>query len=101
MSTYTLKLKQHEQDNLNIIDFKPGDKFPEFLDYEEVLQFSIENGHITSEQDINCLVDGSDHVEPYFTSNTASEEAAIYVEDVFIEHEKYFNVMEHEYELFD
>lgn len=100
MSTYTLKFKQHDQDNLNISDFKPGDEFPAFLDYNKVLQFSIKQGSIRQESDINCLVDGSDHIEPYFTSNSASEETAIYLETDFAEYEKYFSAMEYEYELF-
>jgi hypothetical protein len=99
-ASYTLKFAAHDQDNLNIIDFRPGDDFPKFLDYDSVLKFSIEKGYIENESEINCLVDGSDHIEPYFTSNSAAEETANYLENDFAQYEKYFSAMEHEYELF-
>lgn len=80
--TYTVKNKQHDQDNINFIDLtNPKEEMPSFLDYDEVLQFSIENGNIENEEEIKSLCDGGDHVQPYFSSMSASEECEIYVEN--------------------
>ena len=71
---YTIKFQDHDQDNLNIIPFTPGDEMPSFLDFEEVLANSIDWGIISSAEEIQTLVDGSNHIEAYFTSETATEE---------------------------
>lgn len=81
MKTYTVKNKQHEQDNINFIDVKNAkEEMPSFLDYDEVLAYSLENGNITSEANIKSLCDGGDHVQPYFSENDAAYECEMYVE---------------------
>lgn len=80
--TYTVKNKQHDQDNVNFIDLiNPKEEMPSFLDYDKVLQFSIENGNIENEKEIKSLCDGGDSLHPYFSSMSASEECEIYVEN--------------------
>lgn len=96
METYTIKFKENDQDNINFIPFKKGDKIPEFLDYEEVLERSIREHRIDSEADIITLADGSDHIQPYFSSNTAADECRFIVEDDANEE---FNENQTEYDL--
>lgn len=82
MKTYTVKNKQHEQDNINWIDVNNAkEEMPSFLDYEEVLAYSLENGNITDEKNIKSLCDGGDHVQPYFSENDAADECEMYVEN--------------------
>ena len=79
--TYTVKNKQHEQDNISFIDVTSAkEELPSFLDYKKVLEHSLKSKNITSEKDIKSLCDGGDHLEPYFSENTAAYECAMYVE---------------------
>jgi len=81
MKTYTVKNQPNDQDNINFIDVKNAKKeIPSFLDYDEVLKYSIENGNITSESNIKSLCDGSDNINPYFSENNAAYECEIYLE---------------------
>lgn len=95
---YTIKFKQHDQDNLNFIPFKKGDKMPSFLDYNEVLQSSIKRGYIENENEIETLVDGSDHTEPYFTSMSAAADCEATLSGDYPEIE--FDAMQTVYEVF-
>jgi hypothetical protein len=80
--TYTVKNKQHEQDNINFIDVvNAKEEMPSFLDYEEVLAYSLSNNLIEDEDDIKCLCDGGDYVEPYFSAESAAFECEMYVEN--------------------
>lgn len=69
---YSIEIKAHKQDVVNFIDFKAGDEMPEFLIYEEVLNFSIRNHYIKNESEIKSLCDGSNHIEPYFSDESAA-----------------------------
>jgi hypothetical protein len=81
MKTYTVKNKQHEQDNINFIDVNVAkEEIPSFLDYDEVLAYSLENGNITSAANIKSLCDGGDYVHAYFSENDAAHECEMYVE---------------------
>jgi hypothetical protein len=81
MKTYTVKNKQHEQDNINFIDVQNAKKeMPSFLDYNEVLAYSIESGNVTDEKNIKSLCDGGDHVQPYLSEEDAAHECKMYVE---------------------
>jgi len=81
MKTYTVKNKQHEQDNINFIDVQNAkQEMPSFLDYDEVLAYSFKNENITDEKNIKSLCDGGDHVQAYFSENDAAYECEIYVE---------------------
>lgn len=77
---HTIRFMEHDQDNLNFFDFTKKDrrKLSDIYDYRKIVKDSIEDGRIKHEDDIRCFVDGSDHVQPYFTSNTADEEYATY-----------------------
>jgi len=78
---YTVKNKQHEQDSINFIDVKNAkEEMPLFLNYDEVLAYSLKNGNITSEANIKSLCDGGDHVQAYFSENDAAYECKMYVE---------------------
>lgn len=82
MKTYTVKNKQHEQDNINFIDMtNPKEEMPSFLDYEEVLTYSLDNGLITSEENIQSLCDGGDHTQAYFSESNAAYECKTYLEN--------------------
>jgi len=108
---YTVKNKKHEQDNINFINFDIKRNFPSFLDYDEVLKFSIESNCIENEADIISLCDGGDHIQPYFSSNPAADECQMYVENKEFEVQKEngeykttsieFDVNVQDYELFD
>ena len=55
---YTVKNKEHDQDNINFIDLTdPKKEMPSFLEYEDVLTFSLENGYIYDESEIKSLCD--------------------------------------------
>jgi len=83
---YTVKNKENDQDNINFIDLSDvKNEMPSFLEYEEVLKYSIENGNISSESGIVSLCDGGDHVQPYFSSMTAAEECESYIENTSFE----------------
>ena len=71
---YTIKFSTNDQDNLNIFPFKSGDEMPDHLDYGTVLKHSIETGNIEKESEIKSLVDGSNQIEAYFSSQTAHKE---------------------------
>lgn len=72
---YTIKFKANDQDNVNYFDIKdPKNNMPSFLDYNEVLNHSIKNGNIQSKKEIVSLCDGGDHIEAFFSSNSASYE---------------------------
>lgn len=77
---YTIKFQPRDQDNLNFIPFKAGDQIPPHLDFEKVLASSIDAGYISDASEIKTLVDGSNHVEPYFTSLTAAEDCKTMLE---------------------
>lgn len=80
MENYTVKNKQHEQDNINFINVKNAkEETPSFLDYNEVLAYSIKTGSIKNEADIKSLCDGGDHIQPYFSKNDAEYECEMYV----------------------
>jgi hypothetical protein len=86
MKTYTVKNKEHNQDNINFIDVKNAkEEMPSFLDYDEVLDCSLKNGNITSEKNIKSLCDGGDHVQAYFSENDAAYECEVYVENTAFE----------------
>ena len=85
---YTIKIKPNDQDNLNLIPFKAGDKMPKFLNFETVLAFSIQVGYIKSKDEIRTLVDGSDHIEAYFTSLTVEDECKTYQDGFGFEFKK-------------
>ncbi|TAJ13056.1 hypothetical protein DMA11_10345 [Marinilabiliaceae bacterium JC017] len=79
---YTVKNQKHDQDNINFIDVVDvKNEMPSFLDYNEVLAYSIEIGYIESEKNIKSLCDGGDHVQPYFSSENATYECETYVEN--------------------
>lgn len=79
MTTYRIQF--NESDSINIMEFKKGQEMPEHLDYNEVLNTSVKNGWVDSEEDINTLMDGSDNIEPGFHSGSPAEEARIILED--------------------
>lgn len=83
---YTVKNKENNQDNINFIDLSDAkNEMPSFLEYEEVLRFSLESGDLTSEENIKSLCDGGDHVQAYFSENDAAYECEIYVENTSFE----------------
>lgn len=78
---YTVKNKENDQDNINFIDLSdPKNEMPSFLDYEDVLNFSLENGYIYAESEIKSLCDGGDNLPAYFSSMSAADECEYYVE---------------------
>ena len=88
MKTYTAKNQPHEQDNINFIDVANAKKdLPSFLDYNEVLEHSLSNGHIADEKNIKSLCDGGNHVQAYF-----SEERAAYECEMFVENTSFWTV---------
>lgn len=108
---YTVKNKENNQDNINFIDLTDAkNEMPSFLDYDEVLAYSLESGNITSEANIKSLCDGGDHVQAYFSENSAAYECEIYVENAEFEVQNEegewetktleFDAEETEYELF-
>jgi len=95
---YTVKNKEHDQDNINFIDLSdPKNEMPSFLDYEDVLNFSLENGYILNESEIKSLCTGGDHYPYYFSSMSAADECEYYVES---NSEVKFDKEQDEYELF-
>jgi len=92
---YTIKIKSHEQDNLNFIPFV--DKMPSYIDYEKVLAYSIEKGYIQNESEIETLVDGSDNVQSYFTRMSAAEDCKATLE---ADYDTEFDAEVSEYEVF-
>jgi len=95
--TYTVKNRDNNQDNVNFIDMT-GKNMPDFLDYDEVLAYSLKNGCITSEDRIKSLCDGGDHINAYF-----SEESAAYECDIYLSYDKgldIFNPETSEYEVY-
>mgnify|MGYP000873918930 CR=1 FL=1 len=79
---YTVKNKEHDQDNINFIDLTdPKKEMPSFLEYEDVLTFSLENGYIYDESEIKSLCDGGDNLPAYFSSMNAADECEYYVEN--------------------
>ena len=78
---YTIKNERDEQDNINFIDIINAEKeLPSFLNYKDVLKHSLNSDNITSEKNIKSLCDGGDHLEPYFSENSAAYECNIYLE---------------------
>ena len=78
---YTIKFRENDQDNLNFIPFEYGvSKMPPYLDFDEVFEHSAEMGYLTDPKEIKTLVDGSNHVEPYFTSLPAWEDCKATIE---------------------
>ena len=71
---YRVNYKENNQDGANYMDVADNDyELPSFLDYKEVLEYSISEGYINSEKDILSLFDGCDEQPAYFCSNTASQ----------------------------
>lgn len=82
--SYTIYIRPHDQDSVTFMPFDPNvDTVPSYLDYDEVLAFSIEQGEIGDETDIVSFCDRSNHIEPYFSSNTAAYECQIMLENDF------------------
>ena len=82
----TIKFKTDGQDNANLYSlegldikslFEKGSL--SYYDYEEVLKFSIAWGFISDAKDIKTFYDGSDHMNPYFTSETLEDEVDNYL----------------------
>jgi len=95
---YTVKNKTNDQDNINFIDLtSPEIEMPSFLEYEDVLNFSLENGYILNESEIRSLCDGGDNLPAYFSSMSAADECEYYVES---NSEVKFDKEQTEYELF-
>ncbi len=95
--TYTIKNTEQNQDNVNYIDMvTPFEEMPEFLNFEDVLQFSIKNGWVKDETEIKSLCDGGNHIEPYFSSNSAAFECSVEVENAGLKFDETIS----EYELF-
>jgi hypothetical protein len=86
MKTYKVENRENNQDGINFIDVvNAKNEMPSFLDYEEVLEFSLKNGNIENENSIKSICDGGDHVQPYFSENTAAFECECYVENTSFE----------------
>lgn len=105
---YTIKFKEHDQDNVNFIPVNSAEEAKEksdYFGYEKVLAHSLEYGFIKDISEAKTFCDGGDHVEPYFTSETPEEEVCHYLENASdwnsaFEGEIKFNKDQTEYELF-
>lgn len=75
---YSLKLR--------VAPFKKGDVLPEVvkIDYDSLLKESLEEGFISSEEEIKCLVYGIEFKYPYLSSLTKDEEYNIILKNQFI-----------------
>lgn len=83
---YTVENEENNQDGINFIDVtNPRTEIPAFLDFNEVLKHSLKIGSITSENNIKSLCDGGDHVEPYFSEESAATECELYLDNTTFE----------------
>lgn len=66
---------------LRIAPFNKGGVIPNVLnlDYNTILEESLEEGFIKSEDDIKCLVYGLNFSKPFFSSMSAEEEYSIFL----------------------
>lgn len=75
---YKVILKPLKQDSITFIDVTDPDyKFPDWLDYDYVLEYSKKTQGIENENDIKSFCYGSDKIEPYFSAMTAAKECEI------------------------
>lgn len=71
---YRINYSENGQNSVNFMDVTDEDyEFPSFLNYDEVLEHSINEGLIDSEKEIVSLCDGCDEYHAYFSAITAYE----------------------------
>lgn len=82
---YSINFKQDKQDSINFHDFSGRQdwerEFGSWFNFDEILKDSIRRGEVANEEEIECFCDGSNNINPYFSSNSAEYEAQTLLEE--------------------